>query len=220
MSDTAKCSYCYKILSSCRSKKRHMTTCKVRQVKLQERSDARNALRACSGGAAPIDATAQITPYRAPYHDVTLYKDKPCVYFFQIGETHTYKYGITKDIARRASEHQAHFAKHGHNITLIWIAECDNTIISETVEARIKTFAQSRGLYTPLYGKTEIVSCDDIADLAARTASYVDEECSAYARLHGDYTQSMELAMCRAQIRLAELENERLSLILRGNPLC
>jgi predicted GIY-YIG superfamily endonuclease len=165
--------------------------------------------------------------YNVPAHDITKYTDKPCVYLFHL-RGNEYKYGVTDDILKRAKDHQGEFGKYGIVITLEEIYECRSTAVARLVESRIKTFAMTRGHDTPVYGKTEIITTEDIDAYAHQIDAYVKIENETHDRVHGLYADNLrlrekelELQIIQAQptelniqlmqmkIRIMELENER-----------
>ena len=148
--------------------------------------------------------------------DVTCYRRCPCVYLFHIHDN-DYKYGISQDIERRAKEHAAHFGSiTQHQITLVGAWKCDSVAVASEVESRIKTLTMTRGMRCVKYGKTEMLTSNNIDALSQIIDEYVLEGNNGHRRAHMSPEDSVDIHKMELSIRMQELKNEEIGLKMQS----
>lgn len=136
--------------------------------------------------------------------DINDYRDCNVVYLLHVYEN-DYKFGITDDTIRRLSEHKTHFKKHNHEINVVRLWKCKNSIIMRSIEDKIKTLSKENDILRKKYDLTEIFETSNVNLVIEKIDQYVAESIDVSDKIY-------EMEMAKMRIKEKETDNENLRL--------
>jgi prophage antirepressor-like protein/predicted GIY-YIG superfamily endonuclease len=150
--------------------------------------------------------------------DINDFLDESVVYLAHVIGS-SYKFGVTADINERLVKHRYDFEKVNAKISIVKIWKCESSSIAYKIEKMIKNLAIQNNFYTPMFGKKEIITIDNIDAVIDKVTNYVEKLNVLSERQHTFKIKESERKMLKEinrgkkiDNRSKELDNENLRL--------
>lgn len=137
--------------------------------------------------------------------DPNEYTDDSVVYLIHVANDY-FKFGVSHGIDRRYNEHCAYFRKLKYDPKLVNIWVCKTGKIMQTIEKKIKLYAQHNKILVKHFGQTEILKTDDINHIVNKITQYVDKYNNINAEISSLRAKELDLKIKEAAIKEKELD--------------